>query len=113
MRYLAGFAALLCLSACSSGSSKSATLTLDNPYWERVNVQAVITTNNDCASHAEGYVATREFVMTKGHSHDVVAPNAEGICWRHDRDPDHPAPGNWSDWSRATLFPGQSTETDL
>ena len=35
------------------------------------------------------------------------------ICWRHDRDPNNPVKGDWSDWSRATLFPGQSVETDL
>jgi hypothetical protein len=113
MRYLAGVALLCCLAACSSGSSKSATLTLDNPYWDRVNVEAVITNDTDCNNRGPGYVATKEFVMTKDHTHDIVAPNAEIICWRHDRDPNNPVKGDWSDWSRATLFPGQSVETDL
>jgi hypothetical protein len=113
MRYPAGLAALCCLAACSFGSSKSATLTLHNPYWDRVRVQAVITNNTDCSSHGPGYVATEEFVMTKDHSHDIVAPNAEMICWRHDRDPNRPNKGDWSDWSRATMFPGQSADTDL
>jgi hypothetical protein len=113
MRYLALLSALLCLSACSSGSSQSATLTLNDPTWDRVNVQAVITKSSDCDDRQNGYVATDEFVMTKGHSHNVVAPNAETICWRHDRDPNNPVAGDWSGWSRATLFPGQTTETDL
>jgi hypothetical protein len=113
MRYLAGIALFCSLAACSSGSSKSATLTLDDPYWDRVNVQAVITNNTDCSDRGPGYVATKEFVMTKDHAQKVVAPNAEMICWRHDRDPNNPVKGDWSDWSRATMFPGQSVETDL
>lgn len=113
MRYLTLIAALLVCSSCSSGSSHSATLVLDDPTWERVNVEAVITRSSDCDERQNGYVATKDFVMTKGHSHQVVAPNAETICWRHDRDPNNPVPGNWSEWSRATLFPGQTTETDL
>jgi hypothetical protein len=113
MRYfvLAVVAAAVC--ACSSGSDNSATLILDNPSWDRVNVEAVITKSSDCGDKSNGYVATKDFVMTKGQTHKVVAPNAETICWRHDRDPTSPAPGDWSEWSRAVLFPGQSTETDL
>jgi hypothetical protein len=113
MRYVAVITTLLMISGCSSGSSHSATLTLDNPTWDRVNVQAVVTRSSDCDDRQNGYVATDNFVMTKGHSHDVVAPNAETICWRHDRDPNNPVAGDWSGWSRATLFPGQTTETDL
>ena len=113
MRHFGGLVVLYCLAACSSGSDKSATLTLKNPYWGQVNVQAVITTSTDCSNRGAGYVTTKEFVMTKNHSHDIVAPNAEMICWRHDRDPNNPVKGDWSDWSRATLFPGQSVETDL
>jgi hypothetical protein len=110
---LAGPALLFLLAACSSGSGKSAKLTLDDPYWERVNVEAVITNNTDCNDRGPGYVATKEFTMTKGHTYSVVAPNAEMICWRRDRDPNNPVKGDWSDWSRATMFPGQSVETDL
>jgi len=113
MRYLAGLAALCSLAACSSGSDKSATLILNDPYWPRVNVEAVITTSTDCDNRGPGYVTTKKFVMTKDTTHSVVAPNAEIICWRHDRDPNHPVNGDWSDWSRATLFPGQSVRTDL
>lgn len=113
MRYLFLLSALLVFSGCSSGSSQSATLILDNPTWDRVHVQAVITRSSDCDERQTGYVATRNFTMTKGQSHKVIAPNAETICWRHDRDPNNPVPGDWSEWSRATLFPGQTTETDL
>jgi hypothetical protein len=113
MRYRAVLLAVLCAAGCSSGSDHSATLILDNPGWERVNVEAVITRNEDCNERANGYVETQHFEMGKGQTHKVIAPNAETICWRHDRDPNNPAPGDWSEWSRATLFPGQSTETDL
>jgi hypothetical protein len=117
MRYPVLIAALIAalpmVSGCSSGSDQSATLVLDNPTWDRVNVEAVITKSEDCGERANGYVATKDFVMTKGQTHKVVAPNAETICWRHDRDPNNPVAGDWSEWSRATLFPGQTTETDL
>ncbi len=113
MRYPVLIAVLLAVSGCSSGSDQSATLTLDNPTWDRVNVEAVITKSSDCNERSNGYVATKDFVMSKGQSHKVVAPNAETICWRHDRDPNNPVHGDWSEWSRATLFPGQTTETDL
>ena len=113
MRYLTLVAVLLVVSGCSSGSDQSATLVLDNPTWDRVNVEAVITRSSDCNERSNGYVATKDFVMAKGQTHKVVAPNAESICWRHDRDPNNPVPGDWSEWSRATLFPGQETETDL
>jgi hypothetical protein len=113
MRYVAALAVLCWLSACASGSGKSATLVLNDPFWDHVNVQAVITTSTDCDNRGAGYVATTEFVMTKDTTHEVVAPNAENICWRHDRDPSHPVKGDWTDWSRATLFPGQSVRTDL
>src|SRR6516164_11793041 len=39
---------LLLFSSCSSGSSQTAILILDNPTWDRVNVQAVITNSADC-----------------------------------------------------------------
>jgi hypothetical protein len=114
MRRLWAVAAVMLLVAgCSSRSDNSATLILDNPTWDRVHVEAVITKSEDCNERSTGYVKTEHFEMAKGQTHHVVAPNAETICWRHDRDPNNPVPGDWSEWSRATLFPGQSTETDL
>jgi len=112
MRYAAWLPALLCLSACSSGSSQSAALVLNDPTWDRVNVEAVVTKSTDC-DNREGYISTQQFVMTKNHTQRIEAPNGESICWRHDRNPNNPTPGAWSGWSRVTLFPGQTTETDL
>ncbi len=112
-RYLAWLVAPLLLSACSSGSSQTATLILDNPTWDRVNVQAVITNSADCDNRGNGYIETKEFVMKKGQTQKIEAPNAEAICWRHDRNPNNPVPGAWSGWSRVPLAPGQTAETDL
>jgi hypothetical protein len=112
-RYPAWFSAALVLSACSSGSSQKATLTLDNETWDRVNVEVVITNSADCDSRGKDFVETKQFVMTKGHTEKIEAPNGESICWRHDRNPNNPTAGAWSGWSRAPLAPGQSAETDL
>jgi len=113
MRYFASLPALFLLSACSSGSSQSATLILDNPTWDRVNVEVVITNSSDCDNRGKGFVESREFVMTKNHTQKIEAPNGESICWRHDRNPNNPVAGAWSGWSRVPLAPGQSVETDL
>jgi hypothetical protein len=112
MRYPALLPLLLVLAACASGGGKSATLILKDPDWERVNVEAFLTKSSDCDA-AEGHVATDKFVMRKGQTHTIDDPTAENICWRHDSNPNSPAPGAWSGWSRATMFPGQTIETDL
>jgi hypothetical protein len=113
MRCPARLSLLLLLAACSSaGGSKSAKLILNDPNWDRVHVEAVVTRSSDCTL-AKDYVATHKFVMTKGQTHTIEAPDAENVCWRHDSNPNDPIPGAWSGWSRATLFPGQSIETDL
>jgi hypothetical protein len=113
MRYRACLSVLLTLSACGSiGSGPSATLILNNPTWERVNVEAVITKSPNC-DKTDAYVDTKQFVMTKNRTQRIEAPNAESVCWRHDRNPNNPIPGVWTGWSRVTLFPGQTTEADL
>ena len=112
-RYRAWLPALLLFSACSSSPDKSATLILNNPTWDRVNVEAVITNSGDCENRGRGYVATKTFVMAKGRPARVEAPNGESICWRKDRNPNNPVPGDWSGWSRVPLTPGQTAETDL
>jgi hypothetical protein len=113
MRHLAWFAALFALSACGSvGSGPSATLILNDPTWDRVHVEVVVTKSPDC-DNREAYVSTQEFVMAKNKTQRIEAPHAENICWRHDRNPNNPIAGDWSGWSRATMFPGQTFETDL
>jgi hypothetical protein len=113
MRHLVCLAASLSLAACgSAGSGSSATLILSNPTWDRVNVEAVVTKSPDCENR-DAYLSTQEFVMTKSRTQRIEAPNAENICWRHDRNPNNPVAGAWSGWSRATMFPGQTFETEL
>jgi len=113
MRYWNWAPALLWLAGCSSGPGNGADLVLNDPYWERVNVQVVVTKSADCDNRGEGFISTKEFVMRKDTTKTIEAPNGASICWRHDRNPNSPVAGAWSGWSRATLFPGQSTETDI
>jgi hypothetical protein len=105
--------ALFVLAACSSGGGSSATLVLKNRYWDRVNVEAVITTREGCNSRAKGYVKTEHFVMQKDDTREIIAPHDETICWRHDRNPNHPSLGDWSEWFKAILYPGQKHEEPL
>jgi hypothetical protein len=113
MRYRAGLMGLLLAAACSSAPAGTATLTLNDPYWDKVNVEIVITKRADCDSHEEGYVETRELVMRKDRSEPIEVPPDATICWRHDRNPNQPVAGAWSGWTRATLQPGGNAQTDL
>ena len=101
------------LAACSSTPSGTSTLTLNDPYWDRVNVELVITKRADCDSRGEGYVAARQLLMRKNKTEAIDLPEGATLCWRHDRDPNNPAAGAWSGWTRATLPPGQSGAADL
>ncbi|HVC57360.1 MAG TPA: hypothetical protein VND95_15500 [Stellaceae bacterium] len=103
----------LLLAACSATPRDTAELTLHDPYWDRVNVEVVITKRADCDSRGNGYISTQKLVMAKNVNATIDAPHGANVCWRHDRDPNNPAPGAWSGWTRATLFPGQSADTDL
>ena len=112
MRYRAWFL-VLSVAGCSGAPSGTTTLTLNDPTWERVNVEIVITKRADCDSRGDGYIETKALVMRKNKTERIEVPNGANVCWRHDRNPNNPAAGVWSGWTRATLFPGQSAETDL
>ncbi len=112
MRYRAWFL-VLSLAGCSSATGGAATLTLTDSYWDRVNVEIVITKRADCDSRDAGYISTKQLVMSKNGVETIAVPDDANVCWRHDRNPDKPVAGAWSGWTRATLFPGQSAKTDL
>jgi hypothetical protein len=103
----------LVLAACSSDPKDSSKLTLRNTAWDHVNVQLVITKGADCDDRGSEFVSSQDFVLHKDQTKTIVAPEGTSVCWRHDRYPEHPAPGAWSGWSRAILFPGSDTTTDL
>jgi hypothetical protein len=113
VRCWAMLAAVLSLAACSSTPRGTATLTLNDPYWDRVNVEIVVTKRADCDSRGEGFISTKQLVMRKTGSEAIEVPNDASVCWRRDRDPNNPVAGAWSGWTRATLPPGKSAETGL
>jgi hypothetical protein len=113
MRFLLLLAALIGVAACSSGGSDSATLVINNRRFDQVRVQAIITKSTNCNDPSRGYLATKELFIRRDRPEQVEAPNAEySICFRHERYPGDPSSG-WTGWSRATLFPNTSVETDL
>jgi hypothetical protein len=113
MRFLALPAVLSALAACSSTPRDASVLSLHDPNWERVNVEIVVTKRADCDSRGEGYISSKQVVMRKTRAETIEVPNGATVCWRHDRDPNNPVEGAWSGWSRATVPPGQSADTDL
>jgi hypothetical protein len=114
MRLGTALAGMVLLAGCTPAVPRDATvLTLNNPYWDRVNVQLVITKRDDCASRGDGFISTKDVVMAKNRTETIVVPAGANVCWRRDRNPSEPAPGVWSGWTKATLFPGAKTEANL
>jgi hypothetical protein len=115
-RRLGSLAALAAIAGCGivgGGSKDVSQLTLRDPAWDRVNVEIVVTRRADCDSRAEGFISMREVVMRRKGQETVEVPNGATICWRRDRDPNAPAAGAWSGWTRASVPPGGSAEADL
>jgi hypothetical protein len=114
MRFATVLASVLLLAACSLSSTPAdgSRLTLNNPYWERVNVQLVITKSSDCENRGE-HLSSRELVMVKNRLEVVQVPSGANVCWRRDRNPNNPVAGAWSGWTKATLFPGRDAEANL
>jgi hypothetical protein len=113
MRYRAWLPGLLCLAACNSTPSDASKVTLRDTEWNHVNVQVVITKSANCDDRGPEFVGSQDFVLHKDESKTVIAPNGTSVCWRHDRFPNKPTPGEWSGWSRAIPFPGEPATTDL
>jgi hypothetical protein len=106
-------AILLLLAACNGPREGMSKLILNDPYWDRVNVEIVITRRSDCDSREEGFISTRRLVMRKNTTESFDIPNGATLCWRHDRNPNAPEAGAWSGWTKASLTPGQTYETDI
>jgi hypothetical protein len=113
MRFRAWLPLLLVLAACASKPKDASTITLHNGEWDHVNVEVVTTKSADCENRGPEFVGSQDFSMHKDERRDIIAPNGTSVCWRHDRNPDHPVSGQWSGWSRAIPFPGEDTETEL
>jgi hypothetical protein len=113
MRRLGWLLLGLTLAACSSDASDKSKLTLRNTVWEHVNVQVVLTKGSNCDAHDQDFVDQQNFVLHRNQTKTIVAPDEVNICWRHDRYPNNPHPGEWTGWSHATPFPGSETTTDL
>ena len=113
MRYRVWFLSLICLAACTSRPADSSKVTLRNTEWSHVNVQVVITRSANCDDRGPEYVSSEEFLMHKDETKSFIALSGTSICWRHDRFPNKPKPGEWSGWSHAIPFPGEDTTTDL
>ena len=105
---------LLSVAACAPARPpQPGTLLLNNPHFGPTNVEAVITSNPNCASRGPGYVSTLEFVLPSNATKIIDVPPGDEICWRRDRDPSQPVAGQWSDWDRAYVEPGATIDADL
>jgi hypothetical protein len=109
------FVVLSMLAGCSMFSSSpkdAATLTLNNPSWDQVNVEIVLNRSSDCENR-DGYISSRQILMRRNKTESIDVPSGAIVCWRHDRNPNNPVAGAWSGWTKATLFPGQSGESEI
>ena len=113
MRSRAWLPLVLCLAACSSRPADSSKITLKNTQWNVVNVQIVITKGANCDDRGPEFVDAQNFVMHRDETKVIIAPNGTSVCWRHDRYPNKPTPGEWTGWSRAIPFPGEDATTEL
>lgn len=105
---------LVGVAACAAQQpAQPGTLRLSNPDFGSTNVEAVITSNPDCASRGPGYLSTLEFVLPNNATKIIDVPPGAEICWRRDRDPSQPVAGQWSDWDRAYVEPGSAVDANL
>ncbi len=107
---------LFCLAACvlqPPPPPPPGTLLLNNPHFPPTDVEAVITSNPDCASRGPGYVRTIRFVLPNSATKMIAVPPGTEVCWRRPRNPDEPVPGVWSGWDRAYVEPGTTIISDL
>jgi hypothetical protein len=89
------------------------TLLLSNPDFPANHVETVTTSNADCGARGPGYASTGEFVLPSNGTRFLPVPPGTLICWRHDRVPEQPAAGEWSDWNRAYVPPATTIAANL
>jgi hypothetical protein len=107
-------AGAIVLAGCSSPPPADVTrFTLNNPYWDRVNVQLVVTRSSDCGNRGEGFIDSWDVVMTRNRPEVIDLPEGANVCWRRDRNPDKPETGVWTGWTKATPPPGRRAGADL
>ena len=111
--YFGLIATALLATGCSSFGSGGPHLTLNNPVWDRVDVEIVLTRSSDCNNRGSEFISSREVVLRKDRSEIVDVPAEATVCWRHNRNPNNPKPGDWTGWTRATMYPGQSADVDI
>ena len=99
--------------ACAAPPAGPGELLLSNPHFGPTHVEAVITANPDCASRGPGYVSTLRFLLPTDGTRFLAVPSGAEICWRRDREPDHPVAGSWSPWDRAYVAPGETVDANL
>jgi hypothetical protein len=88
-------------------------LLLSNPDFPTNDVETVITSNADCGARGPGYRSTGEFVLPNNATRFLAVPPGTRICWRHDRVPEQPVAGEWSDWNRAYVPPATTIAANL
>ena len=78
----AGWAAVVAggVPAVESRRRTSAQLTLNDPYWDRVNVEVVVTTQRRLRQPREGYVSTKEVVMHKNRTETIDRAKRRALC---------------------------------
>lgn len=84
-------------------------LTLSNFAFDRAHVEAVVTTNPDCAARDSGVVATSDFALPLNGTRIIEAPPGADVCWHRER---RDASG-WTPWNRAYLSTGRSIDARL
>ena len=112
MRFGSAMLLAFLLTACFGGGGANR-LTLHNSVWDQVHVEIVVTKSANCDDRGPEFVSRKEVLIRKDKVEYVDVPPEAAVCWRHDRNPNSPKPGDWTGWSRATLYPGQSAETEL
>jgi hypothetical protein len=123
MRRLLAILLLLGVGACTPGSPPPVLgwarplppgrLLLSNLDFGPTHVEAVVTRAGYCGAGTAGRVSTADFVLPQHGTRIIDVPPGAIVCWRRDRDPDHPTPGQWTDWARAFLNPGLVVEMSL